>query len=229
QKQRDAEMAQVLTPTELEEYQLRNSPTAASLRAQLHGFNPSEEEFRKLFQMQKTFDDQFNNGFNVTDPNQTDVQAAARDQAQQALESEMRKALGSQRYAEYQRVQDPDYPPLRQLMERFDASPSLAGKVIDMKLEAERQKLRLEANPNLTPDQRAQALARIRDATEQSVAQTMGGLWQAYQKSGSQWIQNLGESDYVPEPAPEQPTQVIPAPFPFPLAFPPPPVPPVTR
>jgi hypothetical protein len=230
QKQRDAELAQVLTPTELEEYQLRNSPTAASLRAQLHGFNPSEEEFRKLFQMQKTFDDQFNNGFNVTDSNQTDVQAAARDQAQQALESEMRKALGSQRYAEYQRVQDPDYKPLMQLTERFEVAPSVAGRVIDMKLDAERQKLRLEANPNLTPEQRTQALAAIARETERSVAQLMGGanseLWTAYQKSGSQWIQDLGQSDYVPEPAPEQPTQVIPAPFPFPLAFPPPPVPP---
>jgi len=233
QKQREAELAQVLTTTELEEYQLRTSQTSANLRAQLHGFNPSEEEFRKLFRLQKTFDDGFNNGFNLTDANQTEAQAAAREQAQQALNDEMRKALGSERYAQYQRVQDPEYKPLIQLTERFEASPTLAGKVVDMKLDAERQKARLEANQNLTPEQKLEALAAIARETERSVAQLMGGpngqLWQAYQRTSGQWIQGLGESDFVAQFAPEQPTQVITPPLPFPLAFPPPPVPPVPR
>jgi hypothetical protein len=229
QKQREAELAQVLTTSELEEYQLRTSQTAASLRSQLHGFNPSEDEFRRLFRLQKTFDDTFNNGLNL-DSNQSDAQAAA----QQLLNDEMRKSLGGDRYAQYQRVQDPEYKPLIQLAERFDVAPALAGKVVDMKLEAERQKTLLEANQNLTPEQKAEALAAIARETERSVTQLMGGpgsqLWQAYQRTGSQWIQGLGESDFVAQIAPEQPPQGVtpplPVQLPFPLTFPPPPVPP---
>jgi hypothetical protein len=235
QKQREAELAQVLTTSELEEYQLRSSQTAANLRAQLHGFNPSEEEFRRLFRLQKTFDDTFNNGLNPADANQSDAQAAAREQAQQLLNEEMRKTLGGDRYGQYQRVQDPEYKPLIQLTERFDVSPALAGKIVDMKIEAERQKTLLEANQNLTPEQKGEALAAVARETERSVTQLMGGpgsqLWQAYQRTGSQWIQGLGESDFVAQFAPEQPapqgvTPPLPVQLPFPLTFPPPPVPP---
>jgi hypothetical protein len=221
QNQREGELARVLTPEELEEFHLRNSPTAANLRAQLHGFNPSQEEFRKLFRLQKTFDDRFNNGFSVTDPAQMEVQAAAQEQAQQALNEEMRRTLGSQRYTEYERAQDPDYRALLQFKDRFETSPALANRVYDMKTEAERQKLRVESNPNLTPDQRAQALSAIAQETERSVSQLMGGqnseLWQAYQRTGSQWIHGLGDSDFVAQSDLEPP---IVAPAPVPRLFP---------
>jgi hypothetical protein len=225
QKQREAEMAQLLTPEELEEYQLRLSPTASSLRAQLHGFNPSEEEFRKVFRLQKTFDDQFNTGFHTTD----EAQTAAQEQAQQALNEELRKTLGSQRFGEYQRAQDSDYKALVQFAERFEASPNLAARVYDMKMQAEQQKVRLETDPNLTPEQRAQTLAAVARETERSVAQLMGGansqLWQAYQRTGNQWIRELGNSEFVAQADSEPQPQVVTPPLPFPLAFPPPPIP----
>lgn len=232
QKQREAELAQVLSTEELEEYQLRMSPTSSSLRAQLHGFNPSEEEFRKMFRLQKTFDDQFNNGFDLSDPAQAELQAAAQEQAQQALNEEIRKTIGSQRYAEYQRAQDADYKALVQFTERFEVSPNLASRVYDMKLQAERQKLRLESDPNLTPEQVGQTLAAIAGETERSVAQLMGGansqLWRAYQRTGSQWIRGLGESDFVVENEPQAPPEVVaPPPPPFPVPFPPPPPTPI--
>ena len=228
QKQREAELAQVLSVEELEEYQLRMSPTSSSLRAQLHGFNPSEEEFRKVFRLQKTFDDQFNNGFDLSDPNQAEVQAAAQDRAQQALNDEIRKTIGNERYAELQREQDIDIKALDPLLKRFDASPQLKTRVYDMKIEAERRKLQVESDPNLTPEQRGETLAAIARETERSVAQLMGGansqLWQAYQRTGSQWIRGLGDSDFV-QNEPQVPPEVVTPPLPFPLTFPPPPIP----
>lgn len=231
QRQREAELAQVLSAEELEEFHLRNSSTASSLRAQLHGFNPSQEEFRRIFRLQKTFDDRFNNGFDLTDPTQAEVQAAAQDQAQQALNEEIRRNIGAQRYQEFQRAQDADYRALMQFTERFDVSPNIASRVYDMKVEAERQKLRLEADPNITAEQRVQALAAVAQETERSVAHLMGGqnsqLWQAYQKTGNQWIQGLSDTDYVLQANVEEAPVVTPQPppLPFPLAFPPPPNP----
>ena len=225
QKERDAEMAKVLTPEELEEYQLRNSPTASALRAQLHGFSPSEEEFRRIFRLQKTFDDQFNNGFDLTDDSQAELRAQAQETAQRALDEEIRKAVGPQRFAEYQRAQDADYKALLQFTERFDTSPVLATRVYDMKVEAERQKLRLESNPNLTPEQRNQALIQIAQEAERSVAQLMGGansqLWVAYQRAGGQWIRNLGDSDLALQTEIAVETQANTAPAPVPSGPPP--------
>src|SRR6185436_12189108 len=47
--QREAEMAQLLTPEENEQYQLRNSWTARNMREGLGAFEPTEWEFRELF------------------------------------------------------------------------------------------------------------------------------------------------------------------------------------
>src|SRR5882762_4108677 len=109
EKQREAELAQVLTPEELEEYQLRNSSTANSMRAQMTGFQPSEEEFRKIFRLQKVFENEFSQAFDATDDAQAQIKARAQQDAQDALNEEIKKTLGDKRFAEYQRAQDPDY------------------------------------------------------------------------------------------------------------------------
>jgi hypothetical protein len=195
EKQREAELAQLLSPAELEEYQLRNSSTANSMRAQLTGFDPSEEEFRKIFRIQKTFDDEFAKAFDATDDAQGEVKARAQQQAQEALNEEVKKILGEKRFNEYQRAQDPDYRALVQVGDRFELPREVADSVYTMKLEAERQKQILESNPNVTDEQRQRALEAIAKETERSVARVMGpGVYKSYYKSGGNWIRNLGTS-----------------------------------
>src|ERR1041384_7656252 len=46
-------LAKLLTPQELEDFDLRTSSTAGSLRSQLTGFDPSEKEFRALFRLRQ--------------------------------------------------------------------------------------------------------------------------------------------------------------------------------
>jgi len=192
EKQREAEMAQVLTPEELEEYQLRNSSTANSMRAQMTGFQPTEDEFRKIFRLQKVFENEFSQAFDVTDDTQAQIKARAQQDAQDALNEEVKKILGDKRFAEYQRAQDPDYRTLSQVAERFDLAPDVVNRVYGMKQEAERQKAALEANTLITEEQRQAALAGIAKETERSLAGIMGPSWKAYYKAGGNWIRNLG-------------------------------------
>jgi hypothetical protein len=212
QKQREAELAQVLSPAELEDYQLRNSETAQNMRSQLAGFEPTEEEFRKIFQLQKTFDDQFNNAFDPTDSVAAALKDKAEFQASEALNEEMRKTLGPERFAQYQRAQDGDYRSLVQVAERFNLPREVAGSVYDMKLVAERQKAQVEANATLSDEQRGRILAAIAKATEQNVAAALGNnVYQSYQKSAGQWLGNLyyvNENNLALPPEPPQPPTV---------------------
>ena len=50
-----------------------NSSTATALRSQMSGFEPTEDEFRRIFRLQKTFDNEFNQAFDASDPNQSAV------------------------------------------------------------------------------------------------------------------------------------------------------------
>ncbi len=230
QKQKEAELASLLTPAEFEEYDLRNSATASALRSQMSGFQPTEEEFRKIFGLQKTFDNDFSQAFDSTDASQSVIKAKAQQDAQEALNAEVKKTLGETRYKEWFRAQDGDYKALAQVAERFELPQDTAGKVYDMKQEAERQKQKIDGNPNLTADQRNLALAAVARETAKSVATTLGEkIFNAYQRANGQWLQSLSVSAAPPEP-PQPIVRPVPVqpPLPFttfPGVVPPPPRP----
>lgn len=212
QREREEELAKILTPEELEEYELRNSGTASSLRSRLNGFQPSEEEFRQIFRLQKTFDEEFNQVFDRNDDLQAEFRSKVLQESQEAMNEEIKSVLGEERFAEYQRAQDDEYQVLTRLTERLDLPKELAARVYDMKQEAERQKQRIVENSNLTDDQREAALAAIARETEKSVSATLGPkTFQTYQKTGSRWISGLTLFEREPPPpAPPVENEVTP-------------------
>lgn len=220
---REAELAQMLSPEELEEYQLRHSPVADKLRHQLDGFNPTEEEFRTLFKLYKTLDDQMGDELASTNAMPTEAHARALEQAKAALEEEIKQALGPARYAEYQRVQDESYRTLLQLAARFDLAPELPARVYEMKQTAEKQRQAVLANANLTDEQRQAALQAIAAETKRSVAELLGErAWTAYGQVAGQWIQDLAKAP--PPTTPQVQVQTVPVPVPvYPPGIPPPP------
>jgi len=206
QKAKETEMAGVLSAEELEEYELRASPTANGLRSQMSGFQPTEDEFRKIFRLQKVFENDFNQAFDSTDDTQIDVKSRAQQDAQDALNAEIKKTLGDARYNQWVKAQDGDYKALTQMAERFQLPQETTDKIYQMKQEAEKLQQKIDSNPNLTDQQRATALAGIAKETENSVKTLMGDQpWQAYRKTAS-WIPNLGVSSVPPEPEQPQPT-----------------------
>lgn len=195
QQQREVELASLLTPQELEEYELRHSHVADNLRNQLSGFEPNEDEFRRLFRLQKDFEDQINRALpESSDEVQAEIRARAHEEGQRALGDEMRNVLGEQRYSEWQRAQDPDYKALVQISDRYNLPPETSQKIYDYKVQAEQQKLQIESNPNLSEEQRQAALEAIARETENVVLRTMGkNVYPSYKRAAGQWIQNLGD------------------------------------
>lgn len=195
QQQREVELASILSPQELEEYELRHSHVADNLRNQLTGFEPNEEEFRRLYRLQKDFEDQINRALpESSDEVQAEIRARAQEEGQRALNDEMRKALGPERYSEWQRAQDPDYKALVQIADRYNLPADTSQKIYNFKTQAEQQKLQIESNPNLTEEQRQAALTAIANETEKAVAGAMGAnVYKSYVRVAGQWIQSLNE------------------------------------
>lgn len=197
QQQREVELATLLSPQELEEYELRHSHVADNLRNQLSGFEPNEEEFRRLFRLQKDFEEQIERALpDSSDEVQAEIRARAQEEGQRALGEEMRKVLGEERYAEWQRAQDPDYKALVQISDRYNLPAETSQKIYNYKVQAEQQKLQVESNPNLTEEQRQAALEAISRETQDVVSRTMGAnVYRSYLRAAGQWIQNLGEAN----------------------------------
>ncbi len=190
-KQREAELAKVLTPYELEEYKLRQSNTSQQMRYSLQAFEPSEQEFRALFKVEDAW--MSTRGQNFTGPDPDDPVAQKKFQDEQKLkEDQYKQVLGEQRYKEYARAKNYEYQQLYRLVQNSDLPKETAGKVYDVKEAAEAQISKVRTDQSLTPEQRQQALSAIREATLSAVQTSLGEKnYKKYESSGGWWLRNL--------------------------------------
>ncbi|MGH6830578.1 MAG: hypothetical protein ACREDG_05430, partial [Methylocella sp.] len=189
QKEKEAELAKVLSPQELEDYNLRMSQTAMMMRFQLASFDPNEQEFRDLFKAKKQFDDQFGMlGVPPTDK----AEKEKYDAATKAMNEQLKQTLGD-RYPDYERSQDYVYQALYAVAQRNDLSPEVTRQVYDLKKPAEAEAKRVRADKSLSTEQRDAALQGIRAETERSARAALGDkAFDSYQKNpGGYWMKQL--------------------------------------
>src|SRR5439155_12598558 len=92
------DLAKILTPQELENYEIRTSTSATRLSQQLVNFSPTEDEFRQIFRATRDFDDKVANlGAQGADKKAV---AQERTAAMSQMNEQLRSALGDQRFAE---------------------------------------------------------------------------------------------------------------------------------
>jgi hypothetical protein len=189
-------LAGVLSPAELEEYDLRSSNTGRSMRSDLIAFNPTEDEFRAVFKLRQPFDEQFSGMYNTGLPSQQ--QMSQREDAQKLLNEQIKALLGPDRGADYERAINYDYRRASQLIARLDLPADTGPKLWD--IQQEYQKLRMDvfrSNPSVD-ERNAQLTAMQKEATEK-IMPLLGSARavEAYKQYGGSWLQNM-----VPRPPP---------------------------
>src|SRR5262249_32942021 len=93
--ERKAQFAKILTPEEMEEYEIGKSSTGNSLTNQMREFNPTEQEFRDVYRIRKQIDEPFEGALSARSVNSQDAQSAA-DRQKQSGEL-IKQVLGDQR------------------------------------------------------------------------------------------------------------------------------------
>jgi len=137
----------------MEEYLLRYSESAATLRAemgQLKYFNPTPEEFRVLFRSTDQLNEQIQLLATASDANSVAQRKNLEDQRENAI----KLALGPQRYEEYRLLQDPLY---RDAVARAEqaGTPDSAWLMYQINLASASEQGRIGADSTLTPEQKA--------------------------------------------------------------------------
>ncbi|MGI8965893.1 MAG: hypothetical protein ACR2H1_07375, partial [Limisphaerales bacterium] len=186
-KQRRAEIESLLTPEELQELDLRTSDTAARLRQELNGFHPSEQEFRALFAIRKTVEDQMNANTDVRDPNVLQTRVETQKQLSEKAKSE----LGEQRYDEFLRSQDIDYQNTLRMTEYFGLPEKAASDVYDLKKQDEKMAQNILANTSVTDEQKNAALEQSQKETEQKLKEILGNrVFNEYRQNNRWWMRS---------------------------------------
>jgi hypothetical protein len=158
-QQTRAELQRVLSPPQLEEFLLRYSQNANDLRTefgQLRFFNPTPNEFRDVFRATDSLDQQIQLLANSTDPNEI----THRKTLEQQRELAIKNALGQKRYEEYVQLQDPAFrDAMTTAMQAGTPDAAPAIYVVNLAIAAEQA--RINADTNLTAEQKAIELKRI--------------------------------------------------------------------
>ena len=188
EQQMHADLGKLVTPAELEQYDLRASSAANYLRYNLSSFGASEAEYRAIFAAYQPFADQYLNNYGALTPPQEE----ARSQAEKQLLPAIAAALGPDRFADYQQATDNQYRQLNQLVARLDLPIAAAREVAAVQQDIAARATTVRNDATLAADQRDAQLAALAQEAGAKISAQLGptGL-EAYKIYGGQWLQKL--------------------------------------
>jgi LysM repeat protein len=165
------QLAAVLTPAQLEEFLLRYSDTARSLRSdftQLKYFNATPDEFRAVFRILDPLNDQL-----AQIDDSTPQGAQERDALTAQGENALKDAIGEKRYEQYRLLHDERYREAYAEAQKA-GSPETADALYEIKLAAAEEIARIKEKPGLTDEQRAIELKQAELEQLRANAQALG-------------------------------------------------------
>ena len=171
-QQTRAELAQVLSPFQLEEFLLRYSQSAGALReelGQLKYFNSSADEFRAVFRATDSLDQQLALLAAATDPNSVTLRRSLEEQRTLALKN----SLGTERFAQFQLLHDAGFRDAYAAALQA-GTPEAASALYEINRAGQEEMARLRAQTNLTPAQLAIELKKAELEQLKGAAQALG-------------------------------------------------------
>ena len=170
--ERDRDLAALLTPAELADYELRTSPSAATVRSRYGDAIESEDDFKKLFALQKTFDEKF--PVDALTGRVTPETMRARSDAQRQMQDDIRAALGDESYAALRRASDPELRTLDSLVSRLNLPAATTDRVAASRESYAAESQRINTDTSLSMPQRQAQLRDLGAKAKTDLATTLG-------------------------------------------------------
>jgi hypothetical protein len=169
-EQERSELVKILTPEQLEEFQLRYSNGAVQMRQELHGFEANADEFRSIFRIRDSYDRQIQ-ALDAKDP----ASANRRVALQRARDQAVSQVISPERYPLYVMSQDPVF---RQVQTSAEQSGVPAEKVlpiyqVNRATQMEIERIRNDAS--LSEADKAAALQTIQSQQQASIKKIISG------------------------------------------------------
>ncbi len=168
EREKRADFAKVLTPRELENLEMSETSAGQMVDRLLGSTNATVEQRRTVFQLQRTFEDQFALTFDLTPR-----ALAERETARQQTQEKIRAVLGDDLFGSWLFAEGEDYGLWVAFAARNKLSESVPLDLWQAKNEYTRRRLELAAQ-KLSPDQLKSAQALLAQETEARVLQIVG-------------------------------------------------------
>jgi hypothetical protein len=188
----------LLSPAEFEEYDIRCGHHSQGLRTALSAFEPTEEEFRKILQLEKRFgkDQTYSDPKQFGAPGPPPVDPATGlplppfdPPTEKEFQKALREQLGEQRYADYQLSRDNNYSFIHTLVEAYGLPSENARALYNINKTIEKEAAAIRGNPSLTPQERAAPLHALQKHAEAEALRLLGDEgFRGYQWQFGRWL-----------------------------------------
>ncbi|HWA08719.1 MAG TPA: hypothetical protein VG838_04545 [Opitutaceae bacterium] len=199
EQQKQADLAKLLSPEELFEYNLRSSSIATRLHTQLAAFDPSEDEYRAIFKVQQDFDAQYADGrmaFLTVDERRD------RRDALSSVTDQLKDVLSPERFADYQLMTSPSYLQTSQLVTSLSLPATATADIVGVQRDATSRMTAIVADRSLTNAQRGAQLQALAEEASTKLTATLGENGMAtYRSSTGVWLSNLEQRAARLQPA----------------------------
>jgi hypothetical protein len=183
----EKELAALLTPEELEAWNLTRSQTAQNLRSRVSFMSPSAEEFALLYKYQAAFEKEWPTSFMGAN---TDWQK--RSEAERKMKEQIEAALGPDRYADYQKATDSEYGTLNSLEYRLELPAGTADRLHTTRQQTEQAARKIRNDKSLNDADRKASLQVLSEQTKAEFTTALGEEgFTAYQTQNRNWIDDL--------------------------------------
>jgi hypothetical protein len=192
EKEKHADLAAVLTPEELADYELRSSPLTRMLSNYLGEFQPTLAEFRAIVDAQRAFGE-------LMGGSPSGVPPGARQAAMKALNEGLQAGLGPARYADYLRETSSEYQQLSRLAQRENLPADAATRAFNLRDTVSTESNRIVDDPTLDTDQKLAALQSLAQNTRAQLLTLLGPVaGNAYLKlNETRWLGEVERGNAV--------------------------------
>jgi hypothetical protein len=200
---RERALLAILTADEFQRLELRTSSSSTMVRQRFGEAIESEEEFRKIFLLQKAFDEKFPIEDALYSSRQQDAMRQ-RNEAERKLLEEIQTAVGAERFVALRRAMDQDFQSLRAIVRRLKLPESTVEAAIRIRDNYAAQSLTINSETSLShTDRRAllqdlgkEARKELTDVITPAGLDTYGvrAQWLRYLEQGQAFSTNPKDS-----------------------------------
>jgi hypothetical protein len=191
-REKHADLAAILTPEELDDYEMRNSTVTSRLRQPLTLMDATEDEFRAIYKATQPAADLIYPTGGVSGPNMSRDRQDAQAKANDAIKA----AIGDARFADYQRANDYEYQQLARLGQRENIPTDTLNRAFGLRDVVVKESARIYDDKEMSTDDKRAALTTLGQNTKAQVLSLLGlTAGNAYIQS-SNWI-NAPERGWV--------------------------------
>jgi hypothetical protein len=193
EREKRADLAALLTPTELADYEMRTSPVTSRLRTPLGIMNASEAEFRAIFEIQQPYA----NVLNPVAPGRNAESVRERNEATKAINAQIKAALGDERFAQYERATNSEFQQLHRLAAGAGVSHDAIARAFDQRAPAAAASSAIANDRTLDATAKRQALQTLAQTTRTAILSTLGPVAGPAYVENARWLTHIEQGGSV--------------------------------